>query len=253
MGWTLPCDGSRVKNPQLPVRKIKAVFNWSGGKDSAFALWRAMQSDAYEIAALLTTVHCDTGFSSMHAIPPGLLEAQAEAIGLPLHRVALPPGGNMQAYEEAMCRVVTHFREQGTTHFIFGDIFLHDVRAYRERQLAPYGITVVEPLWNEKPEQVMEAFLASGIRTVVVTTAAESLGRESLGREIDRAFVDSLPAGVDPCGENGEYHTFCFDGPLFRHPVPFRLAEPRCETFPVRLDDGTERTYAYWFAGLSEG
>lgn len=228
------------------------MFNWSGGKDSALALWQVMQSGAYEIVALLTTVNGDTHASSMHAIPSGLLAAQAEAIGLPLRVVDLPPEGNMQAYEEAMRQAVTGFRKQGVTHFIFGDIFLHDVRAYRERQLAPYGITVVEPLWNEQPEQVMEAFLASGIRTVVVTTAAEALGREYLGQEIDRAFIGSLPAGVDPCGENGEYHTFCFDGPVFRHPVPFRLTGPRCETFPVRLDDGTERMYAYWFAGLSE-
>ena len=156
----------------------------------------------------------------------------------------------MEDYSAAMDRAVRRYREEGVTHFIFGDIFLHDVRRYREERLAPAGIEVVEPLWGESSEQVMRGFLSSGLRTVVVTTMADGLGAEAIGREIDAAFVASLPAGTDPNGENGEYHTFCYDGPIFREAVPFRLGKPFAQSYDIRLDDGSVRTYGYWFADL---
>lgn len=231
---------------------IKAVFNWSGGKDSALALWKAMQSGEYEIIALLTTVNRATYRSTMHGIPLNLLEQQAASIGIPLYVVDLTPKGNMEDYETAMYKAVEHFKAEGVTHFIFGDIFLHDVRAYRERQLAPHDIAVAEPLWDKTSEEIMEEFLASGIRTVIVTTTATALGAEYIGRAIDRALVLSLPEGTDVCGENGEYHTFCYDGPLFTTPIPYELGEPVLQHYPVRLEDGTEQTYSYWFANLNE-
>lgn len=231
--------------------KIKAVFNWSGGKDSAHALWRAIESGRYEIAALLTTVNRDTRRSTMHAIPTALLEAQAASIGIPLHTVDLTPKGNMEDYATAMREAVEHFKSQGVTHFIFGDIFLHDVRRYRERQLAPHGIEVVEPLWDKSSEEVMHDFLASGLKTVIVTTTEDGLGAAALGRMVDREFVASLPADADPNGENGEYHTFCYDGPIFRWQVPFRLGETLRRNYDIRLDDGTTATYTYWFADLN--
>ena len=180
------------------MERIRAVFNWSGGKDSAHALWRAMRSGDYEIVALLTTVDGSTRRSTMHGIPAALLQAQAERIGIPLYRLDLAPNGDMADYEAAMSRAVAHFGARGVTHFIFGDIFLHDVRAYRERQLAPFGIEVVEPLWGESSQEVMADFLASGLKTVVVTTMDDGLGRAAVGRVVDRDFVASLPAGTDP-------------------------------------------------------
>lgn len=159
------------------MEKIKAVFNWSGGKDSAHALWRARQSELYDIVALLTTINRDSQRSSMHGIPLPLLQAQADSIGIPLHIVNLTPQGNLENYAEAMTCAALHFKEQGVTHFIFGDIYLHDVRAYRERQLAPLGIEVVEPLWGVvSSEIVMQQYLASGLKTVIVTTQADGLG-----------------------------------------------------------------------------
>lgn len=232
------------------MEKIKAVFNWSGGKDSAHALWRAIRSGRYEIIALLTTVNRDTHRSTMHGIPMPLLEAQAESIGIPLQVVDLTPKGNMEDYAEAMSRAVEQFKARGVTHFIFGDIFLHDVRKYREQQLAPHGIEVVEPLWGQSSEEVMRDYLATGLKTVVVTTMADGLGAGAIGQVIDAGFVASLPAGTDPNGENGEYHTFCYDGPIFRSPVPFRLGEPFSESYDIRLDDGGTKTYTYWFADL---
>ena len=151
-----------------------------------------------------------------------------------------------------MSRAVEQFKAQGVTHFIFGDIFLHDVRKYREQQLAPHGIEVVEPLWGQSSEAVMRDYLATGLKTVVVTTMADGLGASAIGQVIDAGFVASLPAGMDPNGENGEYHTFCYDGPIFRSPVPFRLGEPFSESYDIRLDDGKTKTCTYWFADLKE-
>ena len=234
------------------MERLKAVFNWSGGKDSAHALLRAMQSGEYEIVALLTTVNRDTRRSALHGIPVPLLRAQAERIGIPLHVADLTPEGDREDYGAAMSQAVELFKARGVTHFIFGDIFLHDVRKYRERQLAPHGIEVVEPLWGQSSERVMRDFLASGLKTVVVTTLADGLGAAAVGRKIDRGFVASLPAGTDPNGENGEYHTFCYDGPIFRTPVPFRLGKPISRSYDIRLDDGTTETCACWFADLEE-
>ncbi len=223
------------------MERTKAVFNWSGGKDSAHALWRAIESQRYEIVALLTTVNHDTRRSTMHGIPFPLLQAQAASIGIPLHAVDLTPKGDMEDYQTAMSQAVAHFKARGVTHFIFGDIFLHDVRKYREQQLAPHGIEVVEPLWGRSSETVMHDFLASGLQTVVVTTMADGLGAAAIGRTIDSDFIASLPAGTDPNGENGEYHTFCYDGPIFRTPVRFRLGSPFSRSYDIRLDDGTRK------------
>lgn len=236
------------------MNKIKAVFNWSGGKDSAHALLRAIESEKYEIVALLTTVNRDTHRSTMHGIPLTLLEAQAASIGIPLYIVDLTPKGNMEDYSSAMSQAVQHFKDLGVTHFIFGDIFLHDVRQYREQQLAPYDIKVVEPLWGESSKKVMENFLSSGLKTIIVTTMADGLGAAAIGKLIDREFVASLTSlstKIDPNGENGEYHTFCYDGPIFQYPIAFHLGEAFSQSYDIRLDDGTVKTYSYWFANLS--
>ena len=195
--------------------KVSAVLNWSGGKDSAHALWRVMQEGTYRVDALLTTVNRSTRKSTMHDIPLPLLEAQAERIGIPLYIVDLTPSGDMADYSEAMSRAVGHFKAQGA----------------------------------ESPE-VMDGFLATGLRCVVVTTMYDGLGPSVIGREVDAAFVASLPSGVDPNGENGEYHTFCYDGPIFSSPVPFVLGSPSTRSYDISFDDGTIRRYTYCFADL---
>lgn len=230
----------------------KAVFNWSGGKDSALALWKVLQSGEYEVVSLLTTINKQNQRSSMHAIPLALLQNQADSIGIPLYVAELEPDGEMQGYEDKMWEAVNFFLAREVTHFIFGDIFLHDVKIYREKSLKPYGITVVEPLWGKDSSEIMKEFLASGLQTVVVTTMAENLGRDFIGCTIDRGFIKRLPEDVDVCGENGEYHTFCYAGGMFRYPVDFVLGEPLHIAYPVKLDDGTEKKYSYWFANLQE-
>ncbi len=230
--------------------KIKAVFNWSGGKDSAHALLRAMQSGKYEIVALLTTVNSKSHRSTMHDIPVHLLERQAQAIGIPLHVVNLKPKGNADDYSTAMEQAARHFKALGVTHFIFGDIFLHDVRAYRERHLLPLGIEVVEPLWDKSSDEVINDYLKSGLKATIVTTMADGLGRDAVGKQLTLEFIKALPANCDPNGENGEYHTICHDGPIFKHPVMFSLGEPFAESHDIRLDDGSTKTFTYWFANI---
>lgn len=230
--------------------KNKAVFNWSGGKDSALALRKVLKQQEYDVVALLTTVNRDNKRSTMHGIPEQLLQKQAESIGIPLYIVNLLPNGEMAGYEDARTKAVLHFKEQGVNHFIFGDIFLHDVKSYREKQLNLYGITVVEPLWGKSSAEIMDDFLESRLKTVIVTTMADILDERFIGRYIDNELVKDLPESADVCGENGEYHTFCYDGDIFSSPIPYSLGEPQKKTFSAKLEDGTEKDYSYWFANL---
>ena len=228
----------------------KAVFNWSGGKDSAHALLKVMQCDEYEIVALLTTINRSTLLSTMHNIPVELLEAQSRLIGIPLKIVGLKPKGTMEDYQLAMKQAVEEYQAQGVTHFIYGDIFLHDIRKYREMLLEPYGIEVVEPLWGKTSQEVIDGFLNTGLKTLVVTTMADGLGEQAIGRLVDESFIKSLPESCDPNGENGEYHTFCYDGPIYSSPVPFTLGTPFSKSFDIGMDDGTTQTFTYWFVDL---
>lgn len=232
------------------VKKKKAVFNWSGGKDSAHALLKVLQSDEYDIVALLTTINRSTQLSTMHNIPLDLLQAQSNLIGIPLELAELKPGGNMEDYHTVMEKVVEKFKAKGVTHFIYGDIYLHDIRQYREQQLNPLGIEVVEPLWGKSSEEIIKDFLKTGLKTIVVTTMADGLGLKAIGQVIDNSFIASLPPSYDPNGENGEYHTFCFDGPIFKSSVSFSLGEPYTKSFDIRLENGNIQTFSYCFVQL---
>jgi uncharacterized protein (TIGR00290 family) len=230
--------------------KKKAVFNWSGGKDSALALYKVLQSDEYEVISLLTTVNSTNKRSSMHGIPVALLHEQANSIGLPLYLIEYAPEYEMKGYENAMLQAIEHFKKQDVNHFIFGDIYLHNVRSYREKQLNPHGIEVVEPLWNMTTDEVIQHFLQSGLETIIVTTMADLLDEKFIGRLLDLSFIKDLPKGVDICGENGEYHTFCFDGPMFMYPVSYSLGKPVKTSHTFKMDDGTDKVFHYWHADL---
>ena len=232
------------------MQKKKAVFNWSGGKDSAHALWKALQSGTYNIVALLTTTNRETNLSTMHNIPLDLLEAQSESIGIPLYVVPLKPAGQLEDFSDAITAAARHFKAEGVTHFIYGDLFLNNIRTYREALLSPLGIEVVEPLWGPTSEEIITAYLKTGLKTVVVTTEDKGLGIEAIGQLIDADFIRQLPPDCDPNGEQGEYHTFCYDGPIFQHPIAFDLGTPFRKSYDIGLDDGTTQTYTYCFAQL---
>ena len=228
----------------------KAVFNWSGGKDSALALYTVLQQKQFEVVALLTTVNEETELSSMHAIPFSLLMKQAESIGIPLYPVFLPK--NLPVYEQRMLDAAQHFKAQGVEHFIFWDIYLSDVRKYREDRLHPLGIEVVEPIWNLDSTEVMQNFLDSGIRTKIIVTDASKLDRSFIGQDIDAALIERMPEDVDICGENGEYHTFAYAGALFKQTVEFEIVETRQMSYDFKLENGEEKTYHYWQAIFAE-
>lgn len=226
----------------------KAVFNWSGGKDSALALQKVLEGKEFEVIALLTTITAETNTSSIHGIPLELLKKQAESIGIPLYLVALTK--NIKTYEDEMLKAVNHFKQLGVAHFIFGDIFLTDVKKYRESKLLPLGIEVVEPLWGETSLEVMDEFLKSGIKSKIIVTQADKLDQSFIGRDLDRSVIDSFPMNVDVCGENGEYHTFSYAGDLFKKTIDFAILETILITHEFKLDTGEIKKCDYWQAKL---
>ncbi|MDM1072163.1 adenine nucleotide alpha hydrolase [Empedobacter brevis] len=226
----------------------KAVFNWSGGKDSALALQKVLEGKEFEVIALLTTITAETNTSSIHGIPLELLKKQVESIGIPLYLVALTK--DIKTYEDEMLKAVNHFKQLGVAHFIFGDIFLTDVKNYRESKLLPLGIEVVEPLWGKTSLEVMDEFLKSGIKSKIIVTQADKLDQSFIGRDLDRSVIDSFPMNVDVCGENGEYHTLSYAGDLFKTPFDFAILQTVLITHEFKLDTGEIKKCDYWQAKL---
>ena len=206
----------------------RALLSWSGGKDSCLALWEMHRSGGWHVEALLTTVTRDYGGISMHGVHCSLLQRQAESLGLPLHTVQISKGAGNAEYEAELGRALTHYGAHGIDRVAFGDLFLEEIRAYRQKLLAAHGMEGVYPVWARDTRQLIREFIALGFRAVVVCVDPAKLDPRFVGRTIDARFLEELPAGVDPCGENGEFHTFVFDGPLFATPVSFSLGEVVC-------------------------
>jgi len=201
------------------------IFCWSGGKDSAMALHALQQRPDVRIAALLTTVTETYDRISMHGVRRELLVQQAQSIGLPLHEVRIPPQCVNAVYESRMEEALRVHYDAGVRTVAFGDIFLEDLRAYREKNLARIGMTALFPIWKRDTRELIRSFRAAGFRAIAACIDPKALDRSFAGRQLDDSFFRDLPAGVDPCGENGEFHTFVFDGPIFRKPVPVRTGE----------------------------
>jgi uncharacterized protein (TIGR00290 family) len=204
---------------------MKALVAWSSGKDSAFALVDTLRAGELDVAGLLTTVTADYARVSMHGVREEVLELQARAAGLPLHRVRIPAACVNAEYERAMGEAVRAARADGVTHVVFGDIFLEDVRAYRERMLEGTGISPVFPLWGRETRELAREMLDAGLAATIVCVDPRRLPESFAGRAFDRTLLDDLPPGVDPCGENGEFHTCVTDGPMFSACVPLRAGE----------------------------
>ena len=203
----------------------KAVMNWSGGKDSAFALHKALQNKEFKIEYLLTTVNSHWQRISMHGVRRELLRKQAEAIGIELIEVLLPEMPSMEDYETEMNKTLDFLLSKGITHSIFGDIFLEDLRHYREQKLQEKGLIGVFPLWQIPTQNLIKDFIAQNFKTITVCVDATKLDQKFCGRLIDREFIAELPKDVDVCGENGEFHTFVYDAPFFRKVIKFSKGE----------------------------
>jgi uncharacterized protein (TIGR00290 family) len=200
-------------------------MSWSTGKDSAYALCRLIAEAQHKVTGLFTTVTDVFERVSMHGVREALLQRQANAIGLPLHRVMIPPACINTVYEEKMNRLVGHAIAQGVTHMAFGDLFLHDIRLYREERLAPSGIRPVFPLWKEPTDLLARRMIASGIKAILTCVDPRKLPPSFAGREFNLKLLNELPPGTDPCGENGEFHTFVYDAPIFMAPIPIEVGE----------------------------
>ncbi len=201
------------------------LFCWSGGKDSAMALHSVLSHNKVQIAALLTTVTEGYDRISMHGVRRELLQRQAEALRLPLHEVRIPPQCINPIYEARMEEALRAYYAIGVRRVAFGDIFLEDLRLYREKNLARAQMTALFPIWKRDTRDLAVHFVDNGFRAIVVCIDPAKLDPSFAGRELDVSFFRDLPTDVDPCGENGEFHTFVFDGPIFRTPIRFRKGE----------------------------
>jgi uncharacterized protein (TIGR00290 family) len=237
--------------------KLKAIFCWSSGKDSALCLSRVLEEGQFEVCYLLTAVNDTFNRISMHGVREELLDMQAASIGIPLLKVRVSEGTN-EEYEERMGSALESVKAEGIGHVIFGDIFLEDLREYRERNLARIGMSAVFPLWKLNTADLIRDFIHRQFMAVICCTNAAYLGEEWLGREIDQEFLASLPENVDPCGENGEYHTFCFAGPIFKEPIGFSPGEKIFRPLGLNHteDSGQQHgpvTTGFWYVDLVPG
>ncbi|MHC0441768.1 Dph6-related ATP pyrophosphatase [Flavobacterium sp. 3-210] len=239
----------------------KALFNWSSGKDSALALYKILQNSAYKIECLVTSVNQQFQRISMHGVRVELLEAQAKSIGIPLKILQIPEMPTMEVYENVMTKALTELKGQGISHSVFGDIFLEDLRKYREDQLAKLDFEGVFPIWKIPSHDLIQEFISFGFKTIVVCVNERYLDKSFVGRIIDQDFINDLPENVDVCGENGEFHTFAFDGPIFSKPIDFEIGEivyrkyekPKTEDSSNTACDTNDETafdYGFWYCDL---
>ena len=205
--------------------KEKIIFNWSDGKDSALCLYKILQMQQYNVMCLLTSISEQYQRISMHGVRVDLLNAQASSIGLPLVKMQIPEMPTMENYEKVMRTTLTGLKSNGAVASAFGDIFLEDLRHYRETKLAELNLKGVFPLWKIPTDTLIREFLDLGFKTIITCVNEKYLDKSFAGRIIDNDFLKDLPDNVDPCGENGEFHTFVFDGPIFKQPIPFDRGE----------------------------
>lgn len=238
--------------------KRRVVFCWSGGKDSALALNRLLHDERYEVVALLTT--CNEQFQrvSMHGVRVELLEAQAQAIGLPLRKVFVSQRSSNEEYREKMGACLKDLKAMGISGCAFGDIFLEDLRAWREQNLAQIGMEGIFPIWKIHSQTLLEEFFEQRFGSVICCVDDAWLNDSMVGRLFDQAFLGSLPPDVDPCGENGEFHSFAFAGPIFRESVRFRIGDKVYRPLAQTLGDSASAacpaqgrpTRGFWFCDL---
>lgn len=235
-----------------------SVFNWSGGKDSALALYHTLQNPEWQVGSLLTSVNQAFNRVSMHGVRTELLQQQAAAMGIPLVQLLLPEQPDMDTYNRLLTNTMQQYKAKGYTHSIFGDIFLEDLRQYREEKLATAGFQAFFPLWKRNTTELVHEFIELGFQSVIVCTKAELLDESFVGRIIDHDLLKDLPANVDPCGENGEFHSFVFNGPIFKYPIPFTLGEKVWRTYNAPSNTSNlcssqnhpQKQMGFWFCDL---
>jgi len=207
------------------MNKEKVFVSWSGGKDSSLALYEVQKNENYEVVALFSTITKDYDRVTMHGVRRVLLEEQARAIGIPVHEVFIPKNVSNEEYNSIMEKEMIEAKKNGISSVVFGDIFLEDVRKYREENLSKVSMKGIFPLWKRNSREIVMNFIKLGFKAIVVCVDSNTLDKKFIGRTIDEKFLEELPEKVDPAGENGEYHTFVYDGPIFKKKVKFNEGE----------------------------
>ncbi len=224
-------------------------MNWSSGKDSSMALQQLIE-EGRKPDLLLTVINKETQRIGMHGLSRELLLRQAKAIGIPLQIIELSTSTDHAAYEEMMLNTCNDLKARGFTTAVFGDIFLEDLKKHREEQLKKAGLEAYFPLWKRDTTSLIEEFVQKGFRSCIVAAHANYFEEEFVGSEIDGSFLNRLPNEVDPCGENGEFHSFCFDGPIFDEPVPFEKGKKLIRTYPNPNRKEESKEIAFHFIDL---
>ncbi|MDT0293844.1 diphthine--ammonia ligase [Mesonia ostreae] len=227
----------------------KTYLNWSSGKDALIALHIVHKAGGYDIQKLVTTINDDLQRVSMHGVSVNLLQAQANALQLPLHMIALRGSVSLSVYNETMNEHMQKLIKEGFGYAIFGDILLEDLKTYREKELSKVGLQAVFPLWKKDTLSLAREFIDLGYKAIVVCTSAKNLDASFCGREFNHKFLKDLPHDVDPCGENGEFHTFVYDGPLFKHPISFKKGEKVMRSYEPsnkNADDDCFKGQTFW-------
>lgn len=232
----------------------KVTISWSGGKDAAFSLYKILQSPLYEVVHLHTLVDSATLRVGMHGVPVALIKQQAEAIGLPLKILYLEKSESNEKYALLMKELYQTCKQEGIEAVVFGDIFLEDLRTYREALLATSNLEGIYPLWKQNTTALLSDFINAGFKTLVCCANTDYFSEEEIGKTIDHMFIEHLSHEVDPCGERGEFHTFVYDGPLFKTTLAVRRARviQQHYEFEVLEEDGTKRKTksTFWFQEL---
>jgi uncharacterized protein (TIGR00290 family) len=219
----------------------KTIVGWSGGKDSALALYEILKTDKYEVFELLTTLTRDYDRISIHGVRRELLDQQAKSMELPIEKMFISKNASNEEYERELLRILAKHRDKGVFSVVFGDIFLEEVRKYREQMLSRIGMKCIFPLWKRDTPELALSFINNGFKAVITNVDSSFLGKEYAGRMFNEQLLYDLPPNVDPCGENGEFHSFVFDGPIFHDRIFFKkgktvLKENRfyyCDLMPL--------------------
>jgi uncharacterized protein (TIGR00290 family) len=226
----------------------KTYFNWSSGKDSSFALFLILKNKDYNVDLLVTTINSFHNRVSMHGLRRNVLEAQTKALKVPLKTIELPEMPSMEDYEAIMTKATNDLVSANYTHCIFGDIFLEDLRTYRDNNLKPFNLTAIYPLWKMDTKELITQFIDLGFKAVVVCAKAEFFNKEFVGKTLTHQLIEHLPKDVDVCGENGEFHTFCYDGPIFSSPVNYKLGEKTYREYDTpNIENGKS---GFWFCDI---
>lgn len=227
----------------------KVILSWSGGKDASYALYLLQQSNNFEVVGLLSTINGNLKRLSMHGVPENMIKKQAEYLNLPLHIIYVYEASNAE-YESAMKNFLLYQKKLGITTIAFGDIFLEDLRKYREEKMTSIGMKTIFPLWKKNTKELIKEMIEKGFKTMTCCVQETKPGKDFLGRIIDEDFVATLPVDVDPCGENGEYHSYCFDGPIYEKPILIQSGEIVRKTYQFVNENSENCESAFWYIDI---